>query len=68
MTVQETKIHDDTKQNFIEEFFENFQQELHRSPTLQELMDNLVHDKLVKNTLNITEEMLNDFIKMHESL
>lgn len=68
MSVQETKEKSDTKTNFMEEFFENFQQELHRPPTLQEMMDNLVHDKVVKDTLNITEDMLNDFIKMHEIL
>lgn len=47
----------DTKHKLIKEFYQRFEEELHRPPTKQEIMDNLMQDEL-----SITEEQIDEFI------
>ena len=47
----------DTKDKLIKEFYQRFEAELHRPPTKQEIMDNLMQDQL-----SITEEQIDEFI------
>lgn len=51
----------DTQQKVIKEFYEKFNAELHRNPTKQELIDNLVRDPSVHDLL-ITEEAIQAFL------
>jgi hypothetical protein len=51
----------DTQQKVIKEFYEKFNAELHRNPTRQELVDNLVRDPSVHELL-ITEEAIDAFL------
>lgn len=51
----------DTQQKIIKEFYEKFNTELHRNPTKQELIDNLVRDPSVHELL-ITEEAIEEFL------
>jgi uncharacterized protein (UPF0297 family) len=55
VSAQETK----TKQKLIKDFYDTFQSELSRPPTIQEMIDNLSQD-------TITEEMLNDFLRSQQ--
>jgi hypothetical protein len=55
------KIKDEKKNAIIDEFWKRFNVELLRFPTREELIDNLVSD-----SLDITEENINDFLKQHE--
>lgn len=47
----------DSKDKLIKEFYQRFEEELHRPPTKQEIMDNLMQDEL-----SITEEQIDEFI------
>jgi hypothetical protein len=47
----------DSKTKLIKEFTERFETELHRQPTKQEIMDNLMQDELF-----ITEEQIDNFL------
>ena len=47
----------DSKTKLIKEFVQRFEMELHRSPTKQEIMDNLMQDEL-----SITEEQIQDYL------
>ena len=51
----------DTQHKIIKEFYEKFNAELHRNPTKQELIDNLVRDPSVHDLL-ITEEAIEAFL------
>jgi hypothetical protein len=51
----------DTKTKLINEFTERFEMELHRPPTKQEIMDNLMQDELF-----ITEEHIDEFLNTHK--
>jgi hypothetical protein len=62
MLVQNEKTN--SKRKLIELFVEKFKTELNRPPTLQEMIDNLIIDKVDEN-LAITEEMLVDYIHNH---
>lgn len=48
----------DTKTKLIKEFSQRFETELHRPPTKQEIMDNLMQDEL-----SITEDQIDEFLK-----
>ena len=65
MLVQDEKK--DSKKKLISAFVEKFKAELNRPPSLQEMIDNLIVDK-VDESLGITEEMLVDFIRDSESV
>jgi len=60
MLVQNEKR--DCKQKLIGAFVDKFKAELNRPPSLQEMIDNLITDK-VDEDLGITEEMLVDYIR-----
>lgn len=47
----------DTKHKLIKEFYQRFEAELHRPPTKQEIMDNLMQDEL-----SITEEQIDEYL------
>ncbi len=47
----------DSKDKLIKEFYHRFEEELHRPPTKQEIMDNLMQDEL-----SITEEQIEEFL------
>ena len=47
----------DTKDKLIKEFYQRFEAELHRPPTKQEIMDNLMQDEL-----SITEEQIDEYL------
>jgi hypothetical protein len=51
----------DTQKKIIKEFYDNFHKDLHRNPTKQELIDNLIRDPSVHDLL-ITEESIQDFL------
>ena len=51
----------DKKQQLIKLFYEKFKIELNRSPTLQEMIDNIIKDN--EGQTEITEEMLSDFLQ-----
>jgi hypothetical protein len=53
----------DTKTKLIKEFIERFEAELHRPPTKQEIMDNLMQDEL-----SITEEQIIAYLEKNEPL
>jgi hypothetical protein len=55
------RFKDEQKNAVISEFYNRFNIELLRSPTREELIDNLVSDNL-----NITVEQIEDFLKEHE--
>jgi hypothetical protein len=55
------KERQDTQQKVIKEFYDKFNAELHRNPTKQELIDNLVRDPSVHDLL-ITEEAIEAFL------
>jgi hypothetical protein len=59
ITVQSEK--QSTKQHLIKEFSDRFHTELKRTPTEQELIDNLIRDPTVQN-LSITEEMIHEYM------
>jgi hypothetical protein len=63
MLVQDEKK--DSKKKLIFVFVEKFKKELNRPPTLQEMIDNLIIDK-VDEHLGITESMLVDYIRESE--
>jgi hypothetical protein len=63
MLVQDEKK--DSKNKLIGAFVDKFKSELNRSPSLQEMIDNLIIDKVDEN-LGITEAMLVDYI--HDTL
>jgi hypothetical protein len=65
MLVQDEKK--DSKKKLISAFVEKFKEGLNRPPSLQEMIDNLIKDKVDEN-LGITEEMLADFIRESESV
>ena len=65
MLVQDEKK--ESKKKLIGAFVEKFKEGLNRPPTLQEMIDNLIVDK-VDEHLGITEEMLVDFIRESESV
>jgi hypothetical protein len=65
MLVQDEKK--DSKKKLISAFFEKFKEELNRPPSLQEMIDNLIIDK-VDEHLGITEEMLVEFIRESEGV
>jgi hypothetical protein len=48
--------HQDLKHKLIKEFCERFEMELHRPPTKQEIIDNLIQE------LTITEEQIEDYV------
>ena len=50
-----------TQHQFIKEFYDKFQQELQRTPTKQELIDNLICEPNVQE-LSINEESIDEFI------
>lgn len=52
----------DSKKKLICAFVDKFKVELNRPPSLQEMIDNLIRDKIDEN-LGITEEMLVDYIR-----
>ena len=52
----------DTQHKIIKEFYDKFQKELHRSPTKQELIDNLIRDPSVHDLL-ITEEAIQEYLE-----
>ena len=52
----------DSKKKLIGAFVDKFKSELNRPPSLQEMIDNLIRDKVDEN-LGITEEMLVDYIR-----
>jgi hypothetical protein len=52
----------DSKKKLIGAFVDKFKLELNRPPSLQEMIDNLIRDKVDEN-LGITEEMLVDYIR-----
>jgi hypothetical protein len=60
MMVQDEKK--DSKKRLIGAFADKFKSELNRPPSLQEMIDNLIRDK-VDEDLGITEEMLVDYIR-----
>lgn len=47
----------DSKDKLIKEFYQRFEEELHRPPTKQEIMDNLMQDEL-----SITEEQIQEYL------
>jgi hypothetical protein len=47
----------DSKDKLIKEFYQRFEEELHRPPTKQEIMDNLMQDEL-----SITEEQIDEYL------
>ena len=49
----------DSKDKLIKEFYQRFEEELHRPPTKQEIMDNLMQDEL-----SITEEQIDEYLKL----
>jgi hypothetical protein len=49
--------HQDSKHKLIKEFCQRFETELHRPPTKQEIMDNLMQDEL-----SITEEQIQEYV------
>lgn len=51
----------DTQRKIIKEFYNNFNKELHRNPTKQEMVDNLIRDPSVHDLL-ITEESIQLFL------
>jgi hypothetical protein len=51
----------DTHKKIIKEFYDNFNKDLHRNPTKQEMIDNLIRDPSVHDLL-ITEESIQDFL------
>ena len=53
----------DTKTKLIKEFAQRFEIELHRPPTKQEIMDNLMQDEL-----SITEEQIIAYLEKNEPL
>ena len=53
----------DTKTKLIKEFVQRFEAELHRPPTKQEIMDNLMQDEL-----SITEEQIIAYLEKNEPL
>jgi hypothetical protein len=65
MLVQDEKK--DSKKKLVAAFVEKFKAELNRPPSLQEMIDNLITDK-VDDNLGITEAMLVDFIRESESV
>ena len=52
----------DSKDKLIKEFYQRFEEELHRPPTKQEIMDNLMQDEL-----SITEEQIQEYLKLPAS-
>lgn len=54
-----------TQLKMIHEFYENFKKELHRAPTQQELIDNLIRDPSIQELL-ITEEDILSFLEHPE--
>lgn len=52
----------DSKDKLIKEFYQRFEEELHRPPTKQEIMDNLMQDEL-----SITEEQIDEYLKLPAS-
>ena len=52
----------DSKKKLIGAFVDKFKSELNRPPSLQEMIDNLIIDKVDEN-LGITEEMLVEYIR-----
>lgn len=60
MMVQDEKK--DSKKKLIGAFVDKFKLELNRPPSLQEMIDNLIRDKIDEN-LGITEEMLVEYIR-----
>ena len=52
----------DSKDKLIKEFYQRFEEELHRPPTKQEIMDNLMQDEL-----SITEEQIDEFLNLPAS-
>jgi len=54
--------HQDSKHKLIKEFCERFEMELHRPPTKQEIIDNLIQDEL-----SLTEEQIEDYLKLSAS-
>ena len=65
MLVQDEKK--DSKKKLIGAFVEKFKEGLNRPPSLQEMIDNLIIDK-VDDNLGITEEMLVEYIRESESV
>jgi hypothetical protein len=57
----------DSKKKLIGAFVVKFKESLNRPPTLQEMIDNLIIDKVDEN-LGITESMLIDYIRESESV
>jgi len=53
----------DTKFKLIKEFAERFEKELHRPPTKQEMIDNLMQDEL-----SITEEQIINYLEKNDPL
>lgn len=52
-----------TKYIIIQKFWDNFKQTLMREPTRDELIDNLIHDEDIRGTIEITEYMIDEYLK-----
>jgi len=63
MMVKIDKDKKNSKKQLIMKFIETFKSEINRPPTLQEMIDNLITDKIMEENLEITEEMLTEFVE-----
>ncbi len=52
-----------TKQNVIQKFWDNFKETLMREPTRDELIDNLINDTDIRGSIEITELMIDEYLK-----
>jgi hypothetical protein len=52
-----------TKQNVIQKFWDNFKETLMREPTRDELIDNLINDSDIRGSIEITEIMIDEYLK-----
>jgi hypothetical protein len=52
-----------TKQNVIQKFWDNFKETLMREPTRDELIDNLINDSDIRGSIEITEVMIDEYLK-----
>ncbi len=52
-----------TKYNVIQKFWDNFKENLMREPTRDELIDNLINDNDIRGSIEITELMIDEYLK-----
>jgi len=56
-----------TKYNIIKNFWDKFKNTFMREPTRDELIDNLIHDEDLRGSIEITEIIIDEYLKEYEN-